>query len=654
MEDTPGMGVFALQGEVHRLGPYQLLGQLATGGMGVVYLGRDPASREIAAVKTVLAPGGVSQEARRRFAREAELARRVHSRYTARILAADPGAERPWMAMEYVPAPSLEALVVREGPLGDEAAVRWIAAGLAQGLADLHDRRIVHRDVKPLNVLLTVDDPKIIDFGISHASDLTTTRLTIGTIAFAAPEQAEGLPSSPASDVYALGVTLYYLACGTLPYPPTQEPLQQLNFVRRGAGSLDALPGGLAEALRDCLALRPEERPTAQALVERFASPDRAVLPPGWASLIGRHAEEGRRLQLASDQAAAETVTRDWTGGVAGGGDGAGGRAPKKKPGKAGRAAEGKKPREGKKPDSRPAGYTPTEVDATASPGAGSPAAPKPKPAPRPKPKPAPEPPPPAAAAKKKQGSDSWVGIVVGLVLLIGGIWFVSSHAHHSGNSASGSSGASGTTTAPPSTDDFTDVTSGGTDGDDGGDDGGTDTGGDDGGDGDDGDTYTTDPPALSAEDEEFAAVSTGDCLDNYYEDSWTPDTPLTTSCSATAAYYEVDSVEDSRAACSDDDMPWFHSNDDDTDTVLCLTRNYVAGQCMYADAHGDSLSIHYQAISTCSSSIPDAYQYVVRVTSVSDGSEEGDCGEDRRWDLDDGTILCGRAVWKEHGLKDM
>jgi hypothetical protein len=243
------------------------------------------------------------------------------------------------------------------------------------------------------------------------------------------------------------------------------------------------------------------------------------------------------------------------------------------------------------------------------------------------------------------------VGIVVGLVLLIGGIWFVSSHAHHSGDSASGSSGASGTTTAPPSFDDLTDVTSGGTYGDGGDDGGGTDTGGDDG---DDGDTYTTDPPTLSAEDEEFAAVSSGDCLDNYFEHDWTPSTPLTANCSATAAYYEVDSVEDSSSACSDDDMPWSHSNDDDTDTVLCLARNYVAGQCMYAQADGDSLSIRFNAISTCSSSIPDGYQYVVRVTSVSDGSEEGDCGEDRRWDLDDGTTLCGRAVWKEHGLKDM
>src|SRR5262249_13343145 len=123
--DPYEMGVFALNGELRRLGPYRLLGQLATGGMGVIYLGRDPDTRRIAAVQTLLAPGGVTAEARRRFDREVTLARRVTSTYTARVLGADTEAGRPWMAMEYVPAPSLEALVVQRGPLRDEAALRW-------------------------------------------------------------------------------------------------------------------------------------------------------------------------------------------------------------------------------------------------------------------------------------------------------------------------------------------------------------------------------------------------------------------------------------------------------------------------------------------------------------------------------------------------
>ncbi|MFI8853751.1 protein kinase [Streptomyces sp. NPDC053499] len=313
MTDLFGMGVFALSGELRRLGPYRLLGQLATGGMGVIYLGRHPDTGRIVAVKTLLAPGGVTEEARKRFGRETRLARRVRSTYTARVIDSDVEAERPWMAMEYVPAPSLEALVVQKGPLGDEDAVRWIAPGILRALAELHGKGIVHRDVKPLNILLTAQGPKVIDFGISHASDLTSTRLTLGTIAFASPEQAEGQASTFASDIYALGVTLYYVACGRLPYPETQEPLQQLNHVRRAAIDLDGLPAGLTGVVGDCLAVRPEDRPTAEQLVRRFAGGSSRALPSGWRSLIDQYAEEGSRLQRAADQAEAETVTRSWT-----------------------------------------------------------------------------------------------------------------------------------------------------------------------------------------------------------------------------------------------------------------------------------------------------------------------------------------------------
>ncbi|MBO8184840.1 protein kinase domain-containing protein [Streptomyces spirodelae] len=313
MTDPFGMGVFALSGELRRLGPYRLLGQLATGGMGVIYLGRHPDTGRIVAVKTLLAPGGVTEEARKRFGRETRLARRVRSTYTARVIDSDVEAERPWMAMEYVPAPSLEALVVQKGPLGDEEAVRWIAPGILRALAELHGKGIVHRDVKPLNILLTAQGPKVIDFGISHASDLTSTRLTLGTIAFASPEQAEGQASTFASDIYALGVTLYYVACGRLPYPATQEPLQQLNYVRRAAIDLDGLPAGLTGVVGDCLAVRPDDRPTAEQLIRRFAGGSSRVLPSGWTSLIDQYAEEGSRLQRAADQAEAETVTRSWT-----------------------------------------------------------------------------------------------------------------------------------------------------------------------------------------------------------------------------------------------------------------------------------------------------------------------------------------------------
>ncbi|MDF4250857.1 protein kinase [Streptomyces sp. WMMB303] len=318
MTEPFGMGVFALSGELRRLGPYRLLGQLATGGMGVIYLGRHPDTGRIVAVKTLLAPGGVTEEARKRFGRETRLARRVRSTYTARVLDSDVEAERPWMAMEYVPAPSLEALVVQKGPLGDEEPVRRIAPGILRALAELHGKGIVHRDVKPLNILLTAKGPRVIDFGISHAGDLTSTRFTLGTIAFAAPEQADGQASTFASDIYALGVTLYYVTCGRLPYPETQEPLQQFNHVRRAAIDLDGLPAGLTGVVGDCLAVRPEDRPTAEQLIRRFARRSSRALPSGWTSLIDQYAEEGSRLQRAADQAEAETVTRSWTSDVPG------------------------------------------------------------------------------------------------------------------------------------------------------------------------------------------------------------------------------------------------------------------------------------------------------------------------------------------------
>ncbi|WP_328657149.1 serine/threonine protein kinase [Streptomyces sp. NBC_00334] len=308
------MGIVELSGEERSLGPYRLLGQLATGGMGIIYLGRDQETGRLAALKTVLAPGGVSTEARKRFRREVELAGRVTSPRTVRVLGSDAEDAKPWMAMEYVPAPSLEALVVQRGALRDVGAVCRVGRGAAEALVELHRRKIVHRDVKPLNILLTGDGPKVIDFGISHASDLTSTRLTLGTIAFAAPEQAEGQSCTAASDVYSLGVTLYYIAAGRLPYPETVEPLQQLNYVRCADIDLDGLPDGLTGPVTACLARDPGDRPTALELLDILADdtvPD--ALPAGWSTLIGLYAAEGLRLEGATALSEAETVVRTWT-----------------------------------------------------------------------------------------------------------------------------------------------------------------------------------------------------------------------------------------------------------------------------------------------------------------------------------------------------
>ncbi|MFF2331941.1 MULTISPECIES: protein kinase [unclassified Streptomyces] len=583
-----GMGVFALNGELRQLGPYRLLGQLATGGMGVVYLGRVPGSGRIAAVKTLLASGGVTEEARRRFSREVGLARRVTNAYTAQVLDFDVDADRPWMAMEYVAAPSLEALVVQKGPLADERAVRRMASGVARALAELHDKSIVHRDVKPLNILLCSDGPKVIDFGISHAGDLTSTKLTLGTIAFAAPEQAEGQPSSPASDIYSLGVTLYYVACGKLPYPPTTEPLQQLNYVRQAAIDLHGLPSGLEEVVRDCVAARPEDRPTADQLVPRFEHGAGRTLPAGWTWLVEQYAEEGRRLQRAADQAEAETVTRSWT---------AGPKATRRRT-EEDRWAGAPEPG---RPEASGPGPNPAAGPRRSSP-AGEPSAGTGGTTPR----------------RVRWKNEYLYALLSAAALVVSLIIYLNS------DSANDSPTSSPTHTSSP----LDDAESGG----------GPDSEGSGGS-----TTSRPSPTPPSREDEAFADIAINDCLDNYrdLQEVWSPDTPQAASCNGTGSYYRVMSIADDSGDCSAGyDAQWSHDNNDDTTTALCLNRNYRVGQCVFME--GDkSQSLGRRTLTHCDGEIPDDYKYIVRITGVY--ADRNDCGNHMSWTLDDrGITLCG------------
>ncbi|MGW2471952.1 serine/threonine-protein kinase [Streptomyces sp. NPDC001665] len=282
------------------LGPYRLVGRLASGGMGRIYLARA-GGRDLVAVKTLLAEGRVADTDRRRFAREVAVAQRVDSAYTARVRDADPDAERPWMAIDYIAAPPLSELVRSCGVL-PASAVRWIAAGTAEALVTLHGVGIVHRDVKPQNVLLPLDGPRVIDFGISHASDLTLTGLTLGTIAFTSPEQARGEESTAASDVYSLGATLFLLATGRSPYRADGDTLRLLARVQRGELDLTGLPKELVATIRPCLALQPRHRPTPAQLLARFREQQAGLpmttsgtrwLPPRWTALIDAYAQQG-------------------------------------------------------------------------------------------------------------------------------------------------------------------------------------------------------------------------------------------------------------------------------------------------------------------------------------------------------------------------
>ncbi|CCK25583.1 hypothetical protein BN159_1204 [Streptomyces davaonensis JCM 4913] len=284
-----------------RIGPYIVLAELASGGMGRVYLARSPGGRTVA-VKTLLAAadGGTVPDADlRRFAREVALAQRVRGVFTASVVDADAKARVPWMATEYVPAPSLQALVAGQGPLPSDG-LHWVAAGIAEALVNIHAAGLVHRDVKPSNVLLPEDGPRVIDFGISQAADITRTRAALGTIAFAAPEQARGEPTTTASDVFSLGATLFHLATGRSPYRDMGQGTALEQLVRAAEGDLDltGLPTELDALIRPCLALDPADRPDPRELLTRVGAVIAARpqaggatdwLPRSWSTAIEQH-----------------------------------------------------------------------------------------------------------------------------------------------------------------------------------------------------------------------------------------------------------------------------------------------------------------------------------------------------------------------------
>ncbi|MDX3419019.1 serine/threonine-protein kinase, partial [Streptomyces sp. MD20-1-1] len=177
------------------VGPYRLLGRLGSGGMGRVYLGRSAGGRTVA-VKIVHPHFALDEEFRARFRREVDAARRVGGAWTAPVLDADPDARVPWVATAYAAGPSLTVAVTELGPL-PEHTVRTLGAGLAEALAAVHGLGLVHRDVKPSNVLLTLDGPLLIDFGIARATDgtasLTSTGVSIGSPGYRDYSQCTGL-----------------------------------------------------------------------------------------------------------------------------------------------------------------------------------------------------------------------------------------------------------------------------------------------------------------------------------------------------------------------------------------------------------------------------------------------------------------------------
>ncbi|WP_030673337.1 PQQ-binding-like beta-propeller repeat protein [Streptomyces rimosus] len=249
-------------------GRYRLDARLGSGGMGVVHLARSSSGLRLA-VKVVHAEFAQDPEFRGRFRQEVAAARRVSGAFTAPVVDADPDADRPWMATLYIPGPTLGEHVKRNGPLAP-AELRRLAAGLAEALRDIHRAGVVHRDLKPGNVLLAADGPKVIDFGISRPADSemrTETGKLIGTPPFMAPEQFQRPREvGPAADVFALGSVLVHAATGRGPFD-SESPYIVAYQVVHDEADLTGVPEDLAPLIRTCLAKRPSDRPTPDVLM---------------------------------------------------------------------------------------------------------------------------------------------------------------------------------------------------------------------------------------------------------------------------------------------------------------------------------------------------------------------------------------------------
>ncbi|GGO29377.1 hypothetical protein GCM10010116_58880 [Microbispora rosea subsp. aerata] len=258
-----------------------LSGRLGEGGQGVVYFGQDEAG-ERAAVKLLHVKFSGDATARSRFARELRAAQRVASFCTARVLAADLEGDTPYIASEFIDGRSLREAVEADGPLTGSRLER-LAVGTATALTAIHQAGIVHRDFKPDNVLLAVDGPRVVDFGIARILDSTATITSraIGTPAYMAPEQISGGKVGPPADVFSWASTIAYAATGNVVFGGTSIAVV-LNRILNHDIDTEMLPEPLGGVVRACLRKSPDERPTADqillSLLGRAASGDASTV----------------------------------------------------------------------------------------------------------------------------------------------------------------------------------------------------------------------------------------------------------------------------------------------------------------------------------------------------------------------------------------
>jgi serine/threonine protein kinase/outer membrane protein assembly factor BamB len=272
-------------GDPSRIGPYILRARLGVGGFGTVYVAsRRDRPGELAAVKVVHGNVASAPKFAFRFAREIAAIKRVSSEYVPKLLDEGPRDQPPWLATELIPGLSLDRVARHCGPL-PEAAVWALATAIAEGLAAIHGAGLVHRDLKPQNVLLLPAGPRIIDFSLVRLTELphhSMSQHPIATLQYAAPEQVlGGLAASGApADIFALGATLLYAATGHPPYDAdTQSAL--LDRVQNARPNLTGLPGGLYPVVTRCLLRSIDARPVLEELQEEFSRRTGRLTGPG-------------------------------------------------------------------------------------------------------------------------------------------------------------------------------------------------------------------------------------------------------------------------------------------------------------------------------------------------------------------------------------
>ena len=340
-------------GDPSTIGPFRVVGRLGAGGMGVVYGALDDADRCVA-VKVIKPDHAGSARYRALFAREAALLARIDAECAPRFLGADPDAPSPWLATEFVPGRTLrqraqERAERGEPPLTGDALVAF-AAGTAEALAAIHAAGVVHLDVKPGNIMLSPDGPRVLDFGIARAVEAAAGRSTHGTPGWVSPERLAGDAGGPAADMFAWGGLVAYAATGRPPFG-TGPSAELAERVRAGEYDIDGVPDELRGLVERALSADPEARPTAvealDAVLRLGAEADararrarlRALLdrvwtgfdaaghrPAAWGAIAGALAL-ATSSGVAGGTAAAGKATGAAAGGSASGGSAAGGSA---------------------------------------------------------------------------------------------------------------------------------------------------------------------------------------------------------------------------------------------------------------------------------------------------------------------------------------